>query len=61
MKKLVDSVEWFLRYDIYLYQFPKIWAKSVILDFPRYYGLDTYSQPFLKPEVLLGLHKLLQL
>ena len=30
-------------------QFPKIWAKSVIFDFPRYYGpmFDAYSQPLL--------------
>ena len=29
-----------------IYQYPKIWAKSVIFDFSRYYGpmLDAYSQ-----------------
>ena len=32
-----------------IYQFPQIWAKSVIFDFPRYYVpmLDAYSQPLL--------------
>ena len=32
-----------------IFHFPKIWAKSIIFDFPRYLGpmLDAYSQPLL--------------
>ena len=43
-----------------IYQFPKIWAKSEIFDFPRYYGpmLDTCSQPVLITKSYPSWHKI---